>query len=125
VRALVVDDSKPARSIVARTLVELRFDCTEAGNGQEGKEDKGLEGNEDDGLEGKGQEGDDSKGQEGNASNNQEGNEDNGFEGNIHADDMAMATSIATAGRARTERATAREARRRLRPLLRLSRPGR
>jgi two-component system chemotaxis response regulator CheB len=35
VRALVVDDSKPARSIVARTLVELRFDCTEAGNGQE------------------------------------------------------------------------------------------
>jgi two-component system chemotaxis response regulator CheB len=35
VRALVVDDSKPARSIVARTLVDLRFDCTEAGNGQE------------------------------------------------------------------------------------------
>ena len=34
-RALVVDDSKPARSIVARTLVDLRFDCTEAGNGQE------------------------------------------------------------------------------------------
>ena len=34
-RALVVDDSKPARSIVARTLLELRFDCTEAGNGQE------------------------------------------------------------------------------------------
>ncbi len=34
-RALVVDDSKPARSIVSRTLGELRFDCTEAGNGQE------------------------------------------------------------------------------------------
>ncbi|MFM7245795.1 MAG: chemotaxis-specific protein-glutamate methyltransferase CheB, partial [Planctomycetaceae bacterium] len=34
-RALVVDDSKPSRSIVARTLAELKFDCTEAGNGQE------------------------------------------------------------------------------------------
>ncbi len=34
-RALVVDDSKPARSIVSRTLGDLRFDCTEAGNGQE------------------------------------------------------------------------------------------
>ncbi len=32
-RALVVDDSKPARSIVARTLGDLRFDCTEAENG--------------------------------------------------------------------------------------------
>jgi two-component system chemotaxis response regulator CheB len=35
VRALVVDDSKPSRSIVARTLTELKFACTEAGNGQE------------------------------------------------------------------------------------------
>jgi len=35
VRALVVDDSKPSRSIVARTLAELRFDCAEAANGQE------------------------------------------------------------------------------------------
>jgi two-component system chemotaxis response regulator CheB len=35
VRALVVDDSKPSRSIVARTLAELKFDCAEAGNGQE------------------------------------------------------------------------------------------
>ena len=34
-RALVVDDSKPSRSIVARTLAELKFDCAEAGNGQE------------------------------------------------------------------------------------------
>jgi two-component system chemotaxis response regulator CheB len=34
-RALVVDDSKPVRSIVARTLRELRFDCTEASNGVE------------------------------------------------------------------------------------------
>jgi two-component system chemotaxis response regulator CheB len=35
VRALVVDDSKPSRSIVARTLAELKFDCAEAGNGEE------------------------------------------------------------------------------------------
>jgi two-component system chemotaxis response regulator CheY len=35
VRALVVDDSKPSRSIVARALADLRFDCIEAGNGQE------------------------------------------------------------------------------------------
>jgi len=35
VRALVVDDSKPSRSIVARTLAELKFDCAEAANGQE------------------------------------------------------------------------------------------
>jgi len=35
VRALVVDDSKPSRSIVARTLRELQFDCTEAANGAE------------------------------------------------------------------------------------------
>ena len=34
-RALVVDDSKPSRSIVARTLAELKFDCAEAGNGAE------------------------------------------------------------------------------------------
>ncbi len=34
-RALVVDDSKPSRSIVARTLAELKFVCAEAGNGQE------------------------------------------------------------------------------------------
>ena len=34
-RALVVDDSKPSRSIVARTLRELRFDCIEAANGAE------------------------------------------------------------------------------------------
>jgi two-component system chemotaxis response regulator CheB len=34
-RALVVDDSKPVRSIVARTLRELHFDCTEASNGVE------------------------------------------------------------------------------------------
>jgi len=35
VRALVVDDSKPSRSIVARALAELKFDCSEAGNGAE------------------------------------------------------------------------------------------
>jgi two-component system chemotaxis response regulator CheB len=35
VRALVVDDSKPSRSIVARTLQELNFSCSEAGNGAE------------------------------------------------------------------------------------------
>ncbi|MFM9024295.1 MAG: response regulator, partial [Planctomycetaceae bacterium] len=34
-RALVVDDSKPSRSIVARTLAELKFDCAEAANGRE------------------------------------------------------------------------------------------
>ena len=34
-RALVVDDSKPSRSIVARTLQELNFSCSEAGNGAE------------------------------------------------------------------------------------------
>jgi len=35
VRALVVDDSKPSRSIVARALRELRFECDEAANGAE------------------------------------------------------------------------------------------
>ncbi len=34
-RALVVDDSKPSRSIVARTLRDLHFDCAEAANGAE------------------------------------------------------------------------------------------
>lgn len=34
-RALVVDDSKPSRSIVARTLRDLRFECLEAANGAE------------------------------------------------------------------------------------------
>ncbi|MGI9176349.1 MAG: chemotaxis-specific protein-glutamate methyltransferase CheB [Pirellulales bacterium] len=34
-RALVVDDSKPSRSIVARTLQELNFSCSEAANGVE------------------------------------------------------------------------------------------
>ena len=34
-RALVVDDSKPSRSILARMLRDLRFDCTEAANGLE------------------------------------------------------------------------------------------
>ncbi len=34
-RALVVDDSKPSRSIVARALRDLKFDCTEASNGVE------------------------------------------------------------------------------------------
>ena len=34
-RALVVDDSKPSRSIVARTLADLKFACAEAGNGEE------------------------------------------------------------------------------------------
>lgn len=33
--ALVVDDSKPSRSIVARTLRDLKFTCTEAANGVE------------------------------------------------------------------------------------------
>jgi len=35
VRALVVDDSRASRSIVARTLRDLRFDCDEAANGVE------------------------------------------------------------------------------------------
>jgi two-component system, chemotaxis family, protein-glutamate methylesterase/glutaminase len=35
VRALVVDDSKPSRSIVARVLRDLAFDCAEAANGAE------------------------------------------------------------------------------------------
>ncbi|MFM8954022.1 MAG: chemotaxis-specific protein-glutamate methyltransferase CheB [Planctomycetaceae bacterium] len=34
-RALVVDDSKPSRSIIARALQELNFSCSEAGNGAE------------------------------------------------------------------------------------------
>ena len=34
-RALVVDDSKPSRSIVARVLRDLRFECAEAANGAE------------------------------------------------------------------------------------------
>ena len=36
--ALVVDDSKPIRSIVAQTLRSLRFDCLEAANGVEALE---------------------------------------------------------------------------------------
>jgi len=35
VRALVVDDSKPSRSIVVRTLRDLRFECAEAADGAE------------------------------------------------------------------------------------------
>jgi len=35
VRALIVDDSKASRSIVARALRDLRFDCDEAANGAE------------------------------------------------------------------------------------------
>jgi two-component system chemotaxis response regulator CheB len=38
VRALVVDDSKPSRSIVARVLRDLRFECVEAANGAEALE---------------------------------------------------------------------------------------
>ena len=79
-------------------------------------------------MEGKGQEGDDSKGQEGDASNNQAGNNDNGFECKIHADDDGHGHEYEYSngrGGARTQRATAREARRRLRPLLRLSGPRR
>ena len=37
-RALVVDDSKPSRSIVARVLRDLRFECAEAANGAEALE---------------------------------------------------------------------------------------
>lgn len=37
-RALVVDDSKPVRSIVTNVLRSLQFDCCEAGNGQEALE---------------------------------------------------------------------------------------
>jgi two-component system chemotaxis response regulator CheB len=37
-RALVVDDSKPSRSIVARALRALRFECLEAANGAEALE---------------------------------------------------------------------------------------
>jgi two-component system chemotaxis response regulator CheB len=37
-RALVVDDSKPSRSIVARALRDLRFECVEAANGAEALE---------------------------------------------------------------------------------------
>ena len=101
-----------------------------AGKGQGGEEDKGLEG-----LEGKGQEGDDSKGQEGDDRKGQgamlaitrRATMTMALRAISRRTMMAMATnpSIATAGRARTQRATAREARRRLRPLLRLSGPGR
>jgi two-component system, chemotaxis family, protein-glutamate methylesterase/glutaminase len=38
VRALVVDDSKPIRSIVARVFEDLHFACAEAGNGAEALE---------------------------------------------------------------------------------------
>jgi len=38
VRALVVDDSKPSRSIVTRALRELSFECAEAANGVEALE---------------------------------------------------------------------------------------
>ena len=38
VLALVVDASKPSRSIVARVLRELALDCTEAANGAEALE---------------------------------------------------------------------------------------
>jgi two-component system, chemotaxis family, protein-glutamate methylesterase/glutaminase len=38
VRALVVDESKPSRSIVARVLRDLAFDCVEAANGVEALE---------------------------------------------------------------------------------------
>lgn len=34
-RALVVDDSKPSRGIIARVLRDLRFECIEAANGAE------------------------------------------------------------------------------------------
>jgi two-component system chemotaxis response regulator CheB len=37
-RALVVDDSKPSRSIVARVLRDLAFECAEAANGVEALE---------------------------------------------------------------------------------------
>jgi two-component system chemotaxis response regulator CheB len=37
-RALVVDDSKPSRSIVARVLRDLAFECAEAANGAEALE---------------------------------------------------------------------------------------
>ncbi len=37
-RALVVDDSKPVRSIVTSVLRSLQFDCSEAGNGKEALE---------------------------------------------------------------------------------------
>ena len=37
-RALVIDDSKPVRSILARMLRNLEFEITEAANGQEGLE---------------------------------------------------------------------------------------
>ena len=37
-RALIVDDSKPSRSIVARVLRELGFDCVEAAHGGEALE---------------------------------------------------------------------------------------
>ncbi len=34
-RALIVDDSKPSRSILARSLCALKFECSEAANGAE------------------------------------------------------------------------------------------
>ena len=37
-RALVVDDSKPIRSILTRVLRDLRFECAEAANGAEALE---------------------------------------------------------------------------------------
>ena len=46
-RALIVDDSKPSRSIVARTLRGARFECVEAANGAEALEVLAAEGRPD------------------------------------------------------------------------------
>ena len=35
-RALIVDDSKPVRSILAKMLVDLGYECDQAGDGEEG-----------------------------------------------------------------------------------------
>jgi CheY-like chemotaxis protein len=34
-RALIVDDSKPVRSILAKMLVDLGYECEQAADGQE------------------------------------------------------------------------------------------
>ena len=76
---------------------------------------EGHEGEESKGLEGKGQEGDHGKGEEGEEETGQKGQVSNGQE----------ATTARARRARRTGRAMPREARRRLRSLLRLRRPGR
>ena len=101
----IYEDKKKAKE--ARSTTRGEAGKEERGEGHEGEEGKGLEGKGQEGDDGKGEEGEEETGQKGQVSNGQEGDDGQG-------------------GRARrTGRAMPREARRRLRSLLRLRRPGR